>query len=202
MHTIHRISTHDPHPPPCISQPSLTLKFPPSSLHHAQNPPPAPSLAENATCVPKDEQRKERERSTRSTPSTPANSARMCTLAPAALEKQRAPMAIVKERIAQRRAASGSARKHARSVRLPRSGCRPRVHTRRYRPCRREMGSIIGIYVEVEEGGRESTSTRTHRFVVICVGASAMSPYVVYADDHGEHGKENGAKARQFAEGY
>jgi len=31
----------------------------------------------------------------------------MCTSAPAALEKQRAPMAIVKERIAQRREASG-----------------------------------------------------------------------------------------------
>jgi hypothetical protein len=42
--------------------------------------------------------------------------------------------------------------------------------------------------------GGESTSTRTHRFVVICVGASAVSPDVVYADDHGEHGKENGAK--------
>ena len=78
-----------------------------------------------------------RSASARSTPSTPANSARMCTLAPAALEKQRAPMAIVKERIAQRREASGSARKHARSVRLPRSGCCPRVHTRRYRLCRR-----------------------------------------------------------------
>jgi hypothetical protein len=35
---------------------------------------------------------------------------------------------------------------------------------------------------------------RTHRFVVICVGASAVSPYVVDANDHGEHGKENGAK--------
>jgi hypothetical protein len=31
-------------------------------------------------------------------PTTRANSARMCTLGPAALEKQRAPMAIVKER--------------------------------------------------------------------------------------------------------
>jgi hypothetical protein len=34
----------------------------------------------------------------------------------------------------------------------------------------------------------------THCFFVICVGASAVSPDVVYANDHGEHGKENGAE--------
>lgn len=43
--------------------------------------------------------------------------------------------------------------------------------------------------------------TRTHRFVVVCVGASAMSPDVVYADDHGEHGKENGAKRGSLRKG-
>jgi len=42
---------------------------------------------------------------------------------------------------------------------------------------------------------------RTHRFVVVCVGASAVSPDVVYADDHGEHGKENGAKRGSLGKG-
>jgi hypothetical protein len=46
-----------------------------------------------------------------------------------------------------------------------------------------------------------STSTRTHRFVVVCVGASAVSPDVVYADDHGEHGKKDGAKRGSFRKG-
>lgn len=46
-----------------------------------------------------------------------------------------------------------------------------------------------------------STSTRTHRFVVVCVGASAVSPDVVYADGHGEHEKENGAKRGSLRKG-
>jgi len=59
------------------------------------------------------------------------------------------------------------------------------------------MGSIIGICWR----GGGSTSTRTHRFVIVCVGASAVSPDVVYADDHGEHGKENGAKRGSLRKG-
>ena len=43
----------------------------------------------------------------------------------------------------------------------------------------------------LEEGERGRV---THRFVVICVGATAVSPNVVYSDDHREHGKENGAE--------
>ena len=97
-------------------------------------------------------------------------------------------MAIVKERIAQGSEASGSARKHASSVRLPRC---PRELTRRYRLCRKQGGIVV---VLLEEGGRRNMYGCTHCFFVVCVRASAVSPDVVYADDHGEHGKENGAE--------
>jgi hypothetical protein len=40
----------------------------------------------------------------------------------------------------------------------------------------------------------------THHFVILCFGATAVSPNVVYSDDHREHGKENGAERGQSAE--
>jgi len=54
-----------------------------------------------------------------STSSTPVNNVCMCTSVPAALEKQSVLMVMVKERFAQRSAASGSMRKHASSMRSP-----------------------------------------------------------------------------------
>jgi len=42
-----------------------------------------------------------------------------------------------------------------------------------------------------EEGQRGGV---THRFVVVCIGATAVSPNVVYSDNHREHGKENRAE--------
>ena len=73
-------------------------------------------------------------------------------------------MAMVKERIAQRSEASGSARKHARSVRLPRC---PRELTRRYRLCGKQgdfydivRAGVIGVIVRTASSSSASARRR------------------------------------------
>ena len=42
-------------------------------------------------------------------------------------------------------------------------------------------------------GGGGGVDESTHRSFIVGVDASAVSPDMVYADDHGKHGKQNGA---------
>jgi hypothetical protein len=42
-------------------------------------------------------------------------------------------------------------------------------------------------------GGGGGMDESTHRSFIVGVDASAVSPDMVYADDHGKHGKQNGA---------